>query len=1074
MSQQDATGQPATYRIGVDVGGTNTDAVVLCDDAPNDKHGVLASCKHATTADVTKGIEIAVRTVLENSEIDPGQVCAITIGTTHFINAVLERDRNRLRPVAVLRLSTRFTRSTPPFVTFPTGLRDIMCGYYAYCDGGCNIDGSQIRKINPEQIRVEAREICKRGIRNVVLSGVYSPIDETFRQEEQAASILRQELPDANVVCSRTIANIGLLERENASILNASILEFARETIQSFEAVLQKLNLSCSLYLTQNDGTIVDAASAAEVPIKTFSSGATNSMRGAAYLAGFVADRHPHGIIVADIGGTTTDVGMLLPSGFPRQASAYVNVAGVRLNFPMPDLTSIALGGGSIVRPGGAQDLTVGPDSVGYKLIEEALAFGGGTLTTTDIVVGAGAARLGDRDRVSHLPDDLVRVAQKKITAMLASVVESMKVSPEPLPVMLVGGGSIIAPDTLPGASLVLRPPHHDVANAVGAAIAKISGTVDVIELMADRTTDQVVQACRKRAVQRCIDGGALPASVTVVEIATIPIQYTSNQLRVIVKCVGELDITRPMRSPPTREVACFAATSPATGNPEQSEADDSAVTATSSKASGIEDHDEIDRVDLKTYRPHITEQREWILSALDLKFLEIGTYVLGCAGGGSPFPEYLQLRDMLRNGHTLRVAECDSVADNAVVLWGGHMGSPAVSTERLGGEEVVDAMSELLSLIGMQPDAYHAVMSLEIGGGNGLQPLIFGSSKFLDKPCLDCDWMGRAYPTYYQTTLTVHREGELVPAAIASGDGKTLIMTRTTDDVIVDVALRAACSEMGSRVGMAAKPSSAALVKAFAVRNTISLAWRIGRCILTAQRTSSTAGVADALIAELGGHQTAKKLFVGKIVRCESKLHKGHSYGSIVIATRSTDELDSAAASTCAASFGTDTAPEITATTISAPMRTTGLLRIPYKNENILAEHFPSWEALRATEADSAAGTSVADGGDGSCGGGGRVGEVLASVPDLIAVLDCKSGENLGVPEFRYGLKVLVLAITASPLWTGSERGLELGGPQAFGYGDSVQYRAVGKYVEPRSVIAEYARAPRTSSASAAGAAAK
>ncbi|BFZ58753.1 hypothetical protein PYCC9005_005818 [Savitreella phatthalungensis] len=1086
-----------SLRIGVDVGGTNTDAVLL-DAAQKDSNsrGVLASYKHATTADVTDGIERAIRSVIASSAINPAQISAITIGTTHFINAVLERDRSRLRPVAVIRLSAHFTRSTPPFSNFPAALRDIMCGYYTYCKGGCNIDGSQIAPIDENEIRERAREIRARGLRTVVVTGVYSPIDETFKQEERCAAILRDEIPGVNVVCSRDIVNVGLLERENASILNASILEFARATIASFRRVLTRLQLGgCALLLTQNDGTIVSASDAARTPIKTFSSGATNSMRGAAYLAGISPEQQRGGTIVVDIGGTTSDAGMLLPSGFPRQAAAYVDVAGVRLNFSMPDLHSIPLGGGSIVRHLSDGTVTVGPDSVGYKLTSEALIFGGKTLTTSDVTVrgSCGKVDMGDASLVQSLPEVLVQDAQERITSMLADVVDQMKVSPEDVPVMLVGGGSVIAPTHIPGASAVVRPPFHDVANAVGAAIAKISGTIDVIENVNGRSVDAVVATAKERAIERCIAAGADPQTVTLADVTTIPIQYVTNQLRVIVKCVGELDLAR-------------------LGTADDSELEDDSPTDTASetpsKASALEADDSI--IDLSTYKPYITADRQWILSETDLRFLCVGTYVLGCAGGGSPYPEFLQLRDMVRRGHKLRVAECESVKDDDVVLWGGHMGSPAVSVERLGGEEVVDAMRELLDLQRVphvcppndstpkptNKPGYAAVMSLEIGGGNGLQPLIVGSSRFFDTPTLDCDWMGRAYPTYYQTTLSAYAPGLLVPAAIASGDGKTVVMTRAPDDTCVDVCLRAACTEMGSRVGMAAAPTTGDLVKKYSVRNTVSLAWRIGRTILSCQQNAQTSRVADALIDALGGPTTAKKLFTGKIVRVESRLFKGHSYGSIVIEPLSNAENDHVlpdlplAAVTAAASgrtgarsttttdassvtgsdgydsdarpstasststissrhsAGTRTPPAPTADSEGSyysPLRSTGVVRIPYKNENILCEHFGSLEAMDAAGDDA-------------------VGDILCSVPDLICVLDGRSGESLGVPEFRYGLKVVVLGITGSPLWSATDEGLALGGPAAFGYGPDqqpprqVNHHPLGKYIEPSSVIAEYA----------------
>ena len=141
------------------------------------------------------------------------------------------------------------------------------------------------------------------------------------------------------------VGHVGFLERENASILNASIMSFAQRTVRGYKRALRALGLRCPLYLTQNDGILTSSAVAARLPIKTFSSGATNSMRGASYLAGMdfnssltrggeqhegegpddaAGNARGNNVIVVDIGGTTTDVGVLLSSGFPRQAAAFI------------------------------------------------------------------------------------------------------------------------------------------------------------------------------------------------------------------------------------------------------------------------------------------------------------------------------------------------------------------------------------------------------------------------------------------------------------------------------------------------------------------------------------------------------------------------------------------------------------------------------------------------------------------------------------------------------------------------------------------------------------------------------
>ena len=132
-------------RIGVDVGGTNTDAVVLDPSLSNTPNrGVLALHKTPTTSpNVTDGIEIAVRSVLEQSKIDRSSIACLTIGTTHFVNAIVENDSRRLSKVAIMRLSKSFTKQIPPFSDFPPALKEIMNGYYCFISGGESVRSPQ-------------------------------------------------------------------------------------------------------------------------------------------------------------------------------------------------------------------------------------------------------------------------------------------------------------------------------------------------------------------------------------------------------------------------------------------------------------------------------------------------------------------------------------------------------------------------------------------------------------------------------------------------------------------------------------------------------------------------------------------------------------------------------------------------------------------------------------------------------------------------------------------------------------------------------------------------------------------
>ena len=144
----------------------------------------------------------------------------------------------------------------------------------------------------------------------------------------------------------------------------------------------------------------------------------------------------------------------------------------------MPDVLSVGLRGGSRIGVDGDGKVTVGPDSVGHYLTTKALVFGGNLLTSTDIVVASGRGKIGAVKSVTGVPRDVIDGARRRINEILQRVVEDMKVSAAPVTVLLVGGGSIEYMDELEGVTRCIIPPHHDSANAVGAAIAKVAGEV--------------------------------------------------------------------------------------------------------------------------------------------------------------------------------------------------------------------------------------------------------------------------------------------------------------------------------------------------------------------------------------------------------------------------------------------------------------------------------------------------------------------------------------------------------------------------------------------------------------------
>ncbi|MBI4922413.1 MAG: hydantoinase/oxoprolinase family protein [Devosia nanyangense] len=508
-------------RIGVDVGGTNTDAVVL------NGAEVIAGAKRPTTADVHSGVKAAVAAAMETSAIAAAQVDAVMVGTTHFVNALVER--RRLAPTGLIRLCLPSGGSLKPFADWPADLIAAMHLDYRLADGGCEMDGREIAPLNPAQILAAVRELRAGGCTELAISAVFATIRGDA--EREAAALIAKEFPDMAITLSQDIGRIGLLERENAATINAALRPLAREVVDAFGSIRAALGLNCPLFFTANDGTLIDSADVAHLPVLTFACGPTNSMRGAAYLSGV-----KHALVI-DVGGTTTDVGEVR-DGFPRLAGTSVEVVDVRTNFSMPDVISVGLGGGSLVKTAVP---AVGPESVGRELITKGIVFGGDVLTASDIVVAAGRAKMG-----SHPPPEVAGLDgyTRFIDQIVTDAVARSRTSGEAMPVLAVGGGSVMLADRVDGLE-VIRPPHFDLANAVGAAIAQISGEVSkIVPVSAGLTREEAIEQVTEEARAIAIGRGADPASLLVLSKSDVPLSYLpGNNLSISVTVVGDLKL---------------------------------------------------------------------------------------------------------------------------------------------------------------------------------------------------------------------------------------------------------------------------------------------------------------------------------------------------------------------------------------------------------------------------------------------------------------------------------------------------------------------------------------------------
>lgn len=511
-------------RLGIDVGGTNTDSVIIGSDG-----GVIASAKTPTTSDPMEGIFAVLVEVTRGINLD--WVNQAMLGTTHPANAIIERTG--LETVAALRLAAPSSTAVPPGAAWPQDMLDTVLGETAIVRGGFEFDGSEISPLDEDAVRRFAYSIAEtHGA--VSITGTFSP---AFNDHEvRAAEIIRNELgDDIGITCSHEVGALGLLERENAAIMNSSLFGVARRVIEGFHGALVRAGLNVESFMTQNDGTLMTSEVALRLPILTVGSGPTNSMRGACALAS-VSDA-----LVIDVGGTSADIGMLV-GGFPRSSATAVELGGIRTNFRMPDLISVGLGGGTVVR-NSKSGIEIGPDSIGFRVGTEALCVGGETLTLTDLSVLAGRLTgFGDAAAINGVDQHTLDKGLAWIDENMSVICDRMKASRGTLPLVAVGGGSHLVPDQLSGIGEVIRPEHFAVANAYGAAIAEASGSVDRVYRYEELGRESALQDAQQIARDHAIQAGADPEAIRITALSEIPMSYLPGQAcRVQAKAVGPL-----------------------------------------------------------------------------------------------------------------------------------------------------------------------------------------------------------------------------------------------------------------------------------------------------------------------------------------------------------------------------------------------------------------------------------------------------------------------------------------------------------------------------------------------------
>jgi len=445
-------------RISIELGATNTDVVAL-----DDRDYVLTKATLPLEREVGARIRGAIRAATAQAQPPAERVTHAMLGTTAEIDAVLAR--RAFGCVGVVRIGGPLTHAAPPLVGWPASLRQALSGGQAIVKGGADVDG-RVQPLDEEAVLRFLTTVAGR-VEGVAVTGVFSPVAP--EQELAVAELARRELgADVHASLSHEIGSLGLLERENATILNAGLIGEAQRLATTFREALGAEGVDAERFFARNDGTVMAIEYARRFPALLVGSGPAGGIRAAAFLSG-VGDG-----FVIDVGSAVATIGALV-NGHPRESATDRALAGVPVNLRLPDVFTVPLHGDA---------------AAVHARLAEAYARAQGTLAAPTVVA--------------------------------------------------IGGAPGLVTDALAGICEVIRPVHADVANAIGSAIAPVSGRAERICSNRPRDRSRTLEEARAAAVERAVGAGAHPAGVEIVDVEEVPLSHMIDRaIRIRVTAVG-------------------------------------------------------------------------------------------------------------------------------------------------------------------------------------------------------------------------------------------------------------------------------------------------------------------------------------------------------------------------------------------------------------------------------------------------------------------------------------------------------------------------------------------------------
>jgi len=466
--------------LGIDVGGTHTDAVLI------DHFRVLKKAKVLTNPEnlLTSLLEVTTELVDEAS-ID--QLERVVLSTTISTNAIVQ---HKVDPVGIMAVSGP---GLPPALLQLDPNTHILSGYV-------NHRGIEMARIDREEASRIASRFRSEGIRNVGIVGKFSTRNP--KQELELHEIVRKLVPDPLQHVSlghRMSGRLNFPRRIATTYLNEAIWRPYQRFVTQVLHFVHARKITIPIYILKADGGTFDIAQSVEYPVQTILSGPAASIMGILATTGCSSDA-----IALDIGGTTTDIA-LFADGVPLFEAFGVTIEGHRTLIRGLRTKSIGVGGDSVIRFREGR-IFIGPEREGV-----AAACGGPFPTPTDAMIVLGMTVIGDAEKAAAalapiaaaLNCTVVEAARaifdetcRKIAGHVRAVLDEINNQPvytiheilegkklNPRTLYVVGGpAGPLAPEL--GRLLdceVHIPIHAEVANAIGAALARTTAEMTLL-----------------------------------------------------------------------------------------------------------------------------------------------------------------------------------------------------------------------------------------------------------------------------------------------------------------------------------------------------------------------------------------------------------------------------------------------------------------------------------------------------------------------------------------------------------------------------------------------------------------